>query len=67
MLMILPGYDSCLQGLAARRKPFLSGGKNRGIETPNFETVKALTWSIEESLYMLPYLVHLQELLGCDL
>jgi hypothetical protein len=43
MLMILPVYDSYLQRLAARGKPFLSGGKNRGIETPNFETVKALT------------------------
>jgi hypothetical protein len=43
MLIILPVYDMCLQRLAAGEKSFLSGGKNRGIETPNFETVKALT------------------------
>jgi hypothetical protein len=43
MLIILPVYVSYLPGMAAREKPFLSGGKNRGIETPNFETVKALT------------------------
>jgi hypothetical protein len=43
MLIILPVYVSCLPGLAAREKPFLSGGKNRGTETPNFENIKALT------------------------
>jgi len=56
MLIILDVYDRCLLRLAARKKSFLSGGKNRGFETLNFETVKALTWSIEESLFMLPFL-----------
>jgi hypothetical protein len=43
MLIILLINDRCLPGLAVTEKPFLSGGNNRGIETLNFETVKALT------------------------